>query len=245
MGGLQGQGQLELFLSLFGALAHTGEVTLGGQPVRLRRPADALRAGIALIPEDRASEGLCLGLGVRDNIELGSLGSISHFGLISRRKERALIDAGASQLSIKMRNPRQEVSALSGGNQQKVLLARVLAQRPRLLLMFDATRGVDVGTKSEIYSLMRELCAAGVAILFYSSDVFELTSLSDRVVVIHDGQIRARLAGSEISEGRIIAASVGGLREAPGRNLTGHDLTGQDVPEQDVPEQDVPIERPS
>jgi ribose transport system ATP-binding protein len=215
VGGLQGQGQVELFLSLFGALAHTGEVSLEGRPVRLRRPAEALKAGIALIPEDRASEGLCLGLGIRDNIELSSLPSVSRLGLISRRRERDLISNGASQLSIKMRNPRQEVSALSGGNQQKVLLARALAQRPRLLLMFDATRGVDVGTKSEIYSLMRDLCEQGVAILFYSSDVFELASLADRVVVIHDGQIRARLEGSEISEGRIVAASVGGLRDKP------------------------------
>jgi ribose transport system ATP-binding protein len=213
VGGLQGQGQLELFLSLFGAIGHSGQVILDGHPVRLRRPSDALKAGVALIPEDRASEGLCLGLGIRDNISLSSLAGISRMGLISRRRENALVSSGVTQLSIKMRNARQEVSALSGGNQQKVLLARALSQRPRLLLMFDATRGVDVGTKSEIYSLMRDLCAQGVSVLFYSSDVFELANLSDRVVVMHDGQVRARLEGSDISEGRIIAASVGGLRD--------------------------------
>jgi ABC-type sugar transport system ATPase subunit len=109
-----------------------------------------------------------------------------------------------------MRNLRQDVAALSGGNQQKVILARVLAQRPSLLLMYDATRGVDVGTKAEIYRLMREQCESGTSILFYSTDVVELVNMSDRVIVLHDGQIRAHLEGVEITESRIVAESVGG-----------------------------------
>ena len=113
-----------------------------------------------------------------------------------------------------MSSARQEVSALSGGNQQKVLLGRVLAQRPSLLLMYDATRGVDVGTKSEIYRLMRGLCAEGVSILFYSTDVYELANLADRVLVLHDGTVRAHLQGADITESNIVAASVGGLQEA-------------------------------
>jgi ribose transport system ATP-binding protein len=217
VGGLQGQGQRELFLSLYGALAHHGDVTVDGTVLRLRRPSDALKAGVALIPEDRASEGLCLGLGIRDNISLSSLGTVSHLGLMSPRREGRLVATSVGRLSIKLRDPRQEVSALSGGNQQKVLLARALSQRPKLLLMFDATRGVDVGTKAEIYTLMRDLCAQGVAILFYSSDVFELASMADRVVVMHDGGVRAELSGADITESRIVAASVGGLRDHQAR----------------------------
>jgi len=214
VGGLQGQGQLPLFLALFGARRHAGQVLLERQALRLRKPADALAAGIALIPEDRTTEGLCLALSIRDNLTLGSLGGISRGGLIRPRRERDLVDSLASGLSINMRHVSQEVLALSGGNQQKVLLGRVLAQKPRLLLMYDATRGVDVGTKAEIYRLMRELCAEGVAILFYSTDVNELANLADRVVVLHDGVVGMHLDGDEITESNILAAAVGGLRKA-------------------------------
>jgi ribose transport system ATP-binding protein len=210
VGGLQGQGQLPLFLSLFGVIPSSGKVAVKGREVRLRHPRAALNAGIALVPEDRATEGLCMTLSVRDNISLGSLPAISNAGLVSPSRERALIAGAASQLRIVMKNLRQEVTALSGGNQQKVLLGRVLAQQPSVLLMYDATRGVDVGTKAEIYRLMREQCEAGTAILFYSTDVQELVNLADRVVVLHDGQIRAHLEGAEITESRIIAESVGG-----------------------------------
>jgi ribose transport system ATP-binding protein len=209
--GLQGQGQAQLFLSLFGAIPHDGTVAIGGRPVRLRRPDEALEAGIALVPEDRASEGLCLDLAIRDNISVGNLRSISRFGLVNPLRERTLVRAALEQLNVRMSHPLQEVSALSGGNQQKVLLARVPARDPALLLMFDATRGVDVGTKVEIYRLMRGLCERGVSILFYSSDVFELANLSDRVIVLHDGRVRALLAGEDLDERRILAAVVGGL----------------------------------
>ncbi len=213
IGGLQGQGQLPLFLALFGARRSSGEVVVKGRKLRLRRPIDALRAGVALIPEDRATEGLCLSLGIRDNISLGSLRAVSGGGIVNPRKERALIRRMAARLRITMRHPLQEASSLSGGNQQKVLLARVLAQEPSVLLMYDATRGVDVGTKTEIYQLMRDQCAQGVGILFYSTDVAELSNIADRVIVLHDGLVRAHLEGSELTEHRIVAAAVGGLRE--------------------------------
>lgn len=216
VGGLEGQGQLQLFLSLFGARGHGGQVMVRGRALRLRKPSDAHEAGIALIPEDRATEGLFLGLGIRDNISLGNLKSISRAGLIGRAKEQSLISSTAEELQIRMRNMRQEVNALSGGNQQKVLLGRVLAQHPQLLLMYDATRGVDVGTKAEIYKLMRELCNNGISIIFYSTDVTELVNLAHRVVVLHDGEIRARLEGADISEHHILSASVGG-RSVPGQ----------------------------
>jgi ribose transport system ATP-binding protein len=210
VGGLQGQGQLALFLALFGAIRSSGKVTMKGKNVRLRHPRAALDAGIALIPEDRSTDGLCMTLSVRDNISVGSLPQISSWGFVNRSKERNLLATAVSQLNVAMRNLRQEVAALSGGNQQKVILGRVLAQQPSLLLMYDATRGVDVGTKAEIYRLMREQCESGTSILFYSTDVVELVNMSDRVVVLHDGQIRAELHGAEITESRIVAESVGG-----------------------------------
>ncbi len=122
VGGLQGQGQLALFLSLFGAIRSTGKVELRGKTVRLRHPRAALDAGIALIPEDRASDGLCMTLSVRDNISIGSLAQISNWGYVNRGKERTLLAFVVSQLNVAMRGLRQEVAALSGGNQQKVIL---------------------------------------------------------------------------------------------------------------------------
>jgi ribose transport system ATP-binding protein len=210
VGGLQGQGQADLFLALFGARSSRGEIRLDGKTLKLRDPVDALRARIALIPEDRSTEGLCLSLSIRDNIALGNLDRISTAGVIRSGRERSLVDRVISSMQVTLRTARQEVSALSGGNQQKVLLGRVISRAPRLLLMFDATRGVDVGTKTEIYGLMREECARGAAILFYSTDAAELANLSDRVLVIHDGKLRAELAGEALTEERIIAASVGG-----------------------------------
>jgi ABC-type sugar transport system ATPase subunit len=141
---------------------------------------------------------------------LGNLDRVSRFGFIEPRLEGRLIDGAINLLRIQLRSPRQEVAALSGGNQQKVLLSRVLARNPSLLLMYDATRGVDVGTKSEIYRLMREQCGKGVAILFYSTDVSELANMSDRVLVLHDGTIRAHLSGLQLTEANIVAAALGG-----------------------------------
>ena len=213
IGGLQGQGQHELFLALFGAFRSSGRVVMNGREVRLRKPEDALAAGIVLIPEDRATEGLALTLSIRDNISLGSLKRVSAWGVLRPKQERRLVGDMVKRLQIVLRSTQQEVGSLSGGNQQKVLLGRVLAQQPLLLLMYDATRGVDVGTKTEIYRLMRELCAQGISILFYSTDASELSNLADRVLVLHDGAIRAALAGDELTDARIVAASVGGLRE--------------------------------
>jgi ribose transport system ATP-binding protein len=140
---------------------------------------------------------------------LSSLGDVSRAGIIAPSLVRQRVEEGISTLRIKLAAPTQEVSALSGGNQQKVLLSRVLLRHPRLLLMFDATRGVDVGTKSEIYRLIREQCEAGMGIIWYSSDVSELVHVCDRVAVLHDGVMRALLE-KDLSEEAIVAAVVGG-----------------------------------
>ena len=171
-------------------------------------PARALRAGVGLVPEDRARDGLCLSMTIRDNLVLSNLGDVSRMGFLSRSRTRALVDRAKRRLKIKFADSRQQVASLSGGNQQKVLLGRVLACAPRLLLMFDATRGVDIGTKSEIYSVMRTECSNGVGILFYSSDVAELVNMADRVIVLHDGIVRDKLQ-APMTEESVVAAVVG------------------------------------
>ncbi len=213
VGGLAGQGQAELFLALFGARRSHGKATVNGKRARLASPSHALASGIALVPEDRASEGLCLSLSIKDNIALGNLRSISAGPVIIPPRERTLVRSSIDSLRIKLRSPRQEANSLSGGNQQKLLLSRVLASHPSLLLLFDATRGVDVGTKTDIYELMQEQCRQGVGILFYSTDAWELANMADEVLVLHDGTIRVRLSGDELTAEQIVAAAVGGGKQ--------------------------------
>jgi ribose transport system ATP-binding protein len=208
IGGLEGQGQADLFLGLIGARATHGEVLIDGRVQRVSHPATALTAGIALVPEDRAAEGLCLPMSIASNIALGNLAGVSRWGVINRRRERELVADTIRDLQINVSESGRAVAGLSGGNQQKVLLGRVLTTNPNLLLLFDATRGVDVGTKAEIYRLVREQGERGVGVLFYSSDAAELANFADRVVVLHDGRIRADLRGT-MSEEDIVAAAVG------------------------------------
>jgi ABC-type sugar transport system ATPase subunit len=210
--GLEGQGQLELFLALYGVRHSTGDAYLAGKRLHLRSPAAAIGQGVGLVPHERALA-LCLSLSIRDNLTLGSLSKISTLGLISRERENQVVRTAMTSLRVRARGSRTTVETLSGGNQQKVLLGRVLSLGPRLLLMYDATRGVDVGTKAEIFHLVREQADAGVGVLFYSTDVTELFSLSDRVVVLHDGTVRAQLSGEDITEEKIIAAVIGGKRD--------------------------------
>jgi ribose transport system ATP-binding protein len=206
--GLEGQGQLELFLALYGARRSAGTAELDGKSLHLRSPAAAIAQRIGLVPHDRALA-LCLPLSIRDNLTLASLSDISRFGLIKRESEQELVGQAMTSLRVRARGARTAVETLSGGNQQKVLLGRVLSLRPKLLLLYDATRGVDVGTKAEIFHLVRLQAEAGVSVLFYSTDVAELIALSDRILVLHDGRVRAELKGDDITEQRIIAAVIG------------------------------------
>ena len=207
--GLEGQGQFELFLALYGARRSTGGAQLDGKVLRLNSPAAAIEQGIGLVPSDRGLA-LCLPLSIRDNVTLGSLGTLSRAGLVDRRRQTAMVGDVMTSLRVRARTAGQAVETLSGGNQQKVLLGRVLARHPRLLLLYDATRGVDVGTKAEIFRLMDEQATAGVGILFYSTDVTELITMCDRVIVMHDGRVRAQLAGGELTQERILGAAIGG-----------------------------------
>jgi ribose transport system ATP-binding protein len=207
--GLQGQGQLELFQAVYGVRRWTGEMLIKGSAVRVNSPAEAMRHGIGLVPEDRTSEGLCLNLSIRENLTLGSTSLIARFGLIRRQKEQDLIHELTEMFQISFRDPLQPTSSLSGGNQQKVLVGRVIARHPNVLLMYDATRGVDIGTKSQLFALMRHQCAQGSAVLFYSTDTAELVNMCDVVWVMHDGELRTRFAGDALTEENLIAAALG------------------------------------
>jgi ribose transport system ATP-binding protein len=207
--GLEGQGQSELFMALYGARRSSGSVTLDGRRLRLTSPATAMHQGVGLVPEDR-SLALCLPLSIRANLTLGTFDMVARGGLVSPRREAALAARVIKRLKVRATSSSQPVEALSGGNQQKVLLGRVLERGPRLLLMYDATRGVDVGTKADIFKLMHEQADQGVAILCYSTDATELLSACDRVIVMHDGRLHATLEGDEMTHERILSAALGG-----------------------------------
>jgi ribose transport system ATP-binding protein len=216
VGGLAGQGQPELFMSLFGARRSVrGRVLVRGKRARLRRPKVAIRHGmaIALVPEDRKTEGLMLPMSVRDNLTLAVLDSVSTGGVIRPRREKATVATAIERLRIKTRDAAtQQVGTLSGGNQQKVLIGRWLLTQPDVLLLFDITRGVDVGTKHDIYELVVQLAAEGKALLYYSSETEEIAQLCNRVLVMREGRVVAELDGADTDAEAIVAAAV---REGP------------------------------
>jgi ribose transport system ATP-binding protein len=207
IGGLQGQGQRDLLLSLFGDVAFTGNVQYNGKPVHFRHPKQAMQQGFALVPGDRAREGL---LSIRSILENMQLPSWARYGFplnLGKAKKDAG-EAGAG-LNLKMAGLNEPVSSLSGGNAQKVVIGKWLMRQPGLLLLDDPTKGVDVGTKAEFYALLTKLCDEGKTILFYSSDDEELIGLCDRVLVLHDGRIKTELAGAALTKENLISASLG------------------------------------
>jgi ribose transport system ATP-binding protein len=208
--GLQGHGQRELFMSLFGAERAEGQIEVWGKPVTIRGPGHALspEIGMALLPEDRRNQGLLLGKPVRENIVLSALKRIVVRGFVDPKAEQKLVDDAVAQLRIMTHSIEQAAGTLSGGNQQKVVLAKLLATEAKILLFFDPTRGVDVGTKAEIFTLMRDLAARGFAILFFSTDLAELANVADRVLVMSYGRISATLEGDAMSEDEILRATL-------------------------------------
>ncbi len=208
--GLVGAGRTELARTLFGADAHDrGEVFLDGKPVRIQSPADAIRNGVVLAPEDRKGQGLVLTMNVRDNTTLAALDHFCSLGFIRGGQETRACLASIQQLGIRTTGPQQPVRNLSGGNQQKVVLGKWLATGPRVLILDEPTRGIDVGAKAEIYRLMDHLARSGVAIVMISSDLPELLGMSDRVVVMHEGRITAQFPRAEATQERIMHAAVG------------------------------------
>ncbi|GAA1786129.1 sugar ABC transporter ATP-binding protein [Actinomadura chokoriensis] len=213
LGGLQGQGQRAVLRALFGLVRHTGRIELDGRPVRLASPREAIRRKIAYVPEDRKVEGLHVAQTVRANLALTNLGTVTparRLTTVDRRAEAALVADLIERMRIKVAGPEQEARRLSGGNQQKVALARWLPAEPRILLLAEPTRGIDVGTKREIYHLLRRLAGSGVAVLVTSGDTMELVGLCDEVAVMYEGAVVDRLSGGDLTEERLVRASVTG-----------------------------------
>jgi ribose transport system ATP-binding protein len=211
LGGLDGQGQRELLLALFGVLRGTGgQILIDGKPVGIASPraAKANGIGMALIPEDRKTEGLMLQMSVRDNLSFAALSELARGGIIDRDAEREAIDEMIKLLAIRTDGVSAPAGSLSGGNQQKLVIAKWLMRSPRIILLNDPTRGIDVGTKQEIYLLLRRLADAGAAIVLYSTDYDELIGCCDRVLVLYDGTVRRTLAGAEITERALVSAAL-------------------------------------
>jgi ribose transport system ATP-binding protein len=219
LGGLDGQGQRELLLALFGVLRGTsGELRIDGRPVQIGAPSEAKQpeVGMALIPEDRKTEGLMLPMSVGENLSFAALSQLSRWGIVNRTAEREAIERIMRLLAVRSDGTEPAAGSLSGGNQQKLVIGKWLLTSPRIILLNDPTRGIDVGTKQEIYQLLRRLADEGAAILFYSTDYDELIGCCDRVLVMYDGAIKRELVGAEITERALIASALNiGATSAP------------------------------
>jgi ribose transport system ATP-binding protein len=212
--GLVGAGRTELLTTLFGITpAVAGSLALAGRAVTPRSPLEAVAAGLALVPEDRKQQGLVLEMAVRENISLVSLWPESRGGFIDFARERRLAAEMIPALAIKTPGDRQAVQFLSGGNQQKVVLAKWLAMKPKVLLLDEPTRGIDVGAKAEIYDLVHRLAGAGLAVLFVSSEMEEILSLADRALVMHEGRLAGGLLRGELTEENVMRLAAGGVAE--------------------------------
>ena len=211
MAGLLGSGRTETARAIFGAdPVDSGAVYLEGRPLNLRSITDAIDAGLAFLTEDRKAEGIIPDLSVRENLTLAALPTLTTLGIVSRSRQQAIVERFMDRLGIKAASADQKVRELSGGNQQKVLLARWLCRNPKFLILDEPTRGIDIGAKGEIQAMVNELAESGLGVLMISSELEELVEGSSRVVVMRDGQRVGELRGADISQQQIIHAMAEG-----------------------------------
>ena len=209
LGGLVGAGRTDVARALFGvAPAASGSIAVNGRAVRIAEPSQAIDLGLAFVPEDRAVAGIFRSLSVEQNISAAVPGKISHLGVIRRRVEKAMAAASIERLSIRLASMRQPIGELSGGNQQKAILARWLLTDPQVLILDEPTRGIDIGVKAEFYDMIGALAVQGCAILLISSELPELLALCDRVLVMSEGRLTADLARGEATQESIMQAAV-------------------------------------
>ena len=208
--GLMGAGRTELLETIFGLhpFVSTSEIQIENTRVIINSPSEAIRAGLALVPEDRKKDGLVLGMDVKTNICLTTLPDLEERGFLSDLKESLLSKKYIDELKIKTSSPHQQAKNLSGGNQQKIVLAKWLATKPKLLLLDEPTRGIDIHAKSEIYKLILGLAEKGLGIIFVSSELPEILAVSDRVLVMAEGAITAEFSSKEATEDAILKAAI-------------------------------------
>ncbi|MGV8911399.1 MAG: sugar ABC transporter ATP-binding protein [Rhodoglobus sp.] len=225
LSGLVGAGRTEVARAVFGIDPYdTGSVSISGTALKAHSPRDAIAAGIGFVPEDRRKQGLVLDLSVARNVTLTLRHSLARFGIISGRRERAAAEDWSQRLQVKTGSQDLPVSTLSGGNQQKVVLAKWLATDPKLLIVDEPTRGIDVGTKAEVHRLISDLAGRGIAILMISSELPEVLGMADRVLVMHEGRITAELSRADATAERVMQAATGS-REALHLELTDEELS--------------------
>ena len=207
--GLMGAGRTELLECIFGASEERpqGEIVLNGQSVMFRHPSEAREAGIGLVGEDRKRLGIFAQMNVRENTSICTLPDAATSGWLSPGRELDMVDEMVKQLAIKSAGTEAAITSLSGGNQQKCIIGRWLLTKPQVLLLDDPTRGVDVGAKAELYRLMHELCREGIAIILTSSELPELLTVSDRILVLSEGHLTAEFSREEATEERIMEAA--------------------------------------
>lgn len=216
LAGLVGAGRTDVARSLFGiAPADRGKMLVDGREVVVRRPADAIRLGMALVPEDRQAHGLFPPFTIAENVGAASLRSLFPAGWIRRQREVDIAETYRGSLRIASRDFSQRASELSGGNQQKVVLAKWLQTQPRILILDEPTRGIDIGAKQEVHHLMSELTRQGKAILLISSDLPEVLAMSDRIIVLREGRITGELSRAEATAEKVMAAATGQTEDVP------------------------------
>lgn len=214
LAGLVGAGRSEVARAIFGVDATAEcEIALAGKPLRIESPQDAIKEGIYLVPEDRRTNGLIVDFTVRENVSLPDLDRCSTAGLINSTKERTVAKKACQSINIKASSLEMKAANLSGGNQQKVVLAKWLALSPKVLIFDEPTRGIDVGAKSEIYALIRKLASEGVSIIAISSEMEEVLGISDRMAVMHEGRIAGILNRDQFTEEAVMRLATGGVRE--------------------------------
>ena len=218
LAGLVGAGRTEMARAIFGADAFdAGVIRIDGKPVKFESPHDAMEHGIGLVPEDRKKQALFLGLAIRTNITIARQDQISRGWFIDERREEALVDEFRRQLSIRMVSPDQPAGLLSGGNQQKVVLARWLALRPKILIVDEPTRGIDVSSKVEVHNLLIDLAKSGIAIIVISSELPEILAISDRIVTMREGRVTGEIARGDATQEILMAMMTAQEGAAPTR----------------------------
>lgn len=205
--GLMGAGRTETTRAIFGIdPKESGEIFIDGKEVKISCPADSIKAGLVLAPEDRKKDGLCTRLSIADNIALPNLDILCEglVGTVNRKKEKAMVDNAVKALKIKLPNAQVDAGSLSGGNQQKVVVAKWLARNSRVVIFDEPTRGIDVAAKVEIYNLMNQLKQNGIGVMFVSSEMPEVMGMSDRIIVMCDGRITGELSAEEATQDMIL-----------------------------------------
>ena len=209
--GLMGAGRTEIMQALFGNLpVVSGKVFIEGKEVTIRNPRQAIEAGIGFITEDRKTEGLLLEKSIADNIELANLGKVSDKGVLNKKKGAELVKRGIEEFRVKCFGPQHECGNLSGGNQQKVVLAKWIYTDPKILILDEPTRGVDIGAKKEIYTVINDLAAKGVAVIMVSSELPEVLGMSDRIMVVHEGHVTGIIDGATADQAKVMTLATGG-----------------------------------